>query len=414
MSNAFAMTSLFPTKSYKLHTLMLTSVLFSGAALCSEKNYLYYVYNILAISVGSLFYIFSLPKTAGLLLRNKFFWWILVLFSFFEFYGLVLPVYDEFNADYVFFIGVVVVNVIVWFVNIPADDAVKILLQSAAIAALALCVFLTLNESAVVLEQHVRLGTSGSGNENTIGLWFGVFSMLSLYGVVIEKKNLYIVAYVLQLLFMTLTGSKKTVIFIIMGVFMLSLLKAKVKFYKYIIPAVAIICLFYFVLNNDFLFEILGQRLLDFLGQIGIDVPGARYSYSTDIRLQMIQIGWEAFLQSPIFGSGWFYFSEYSGLETYSHNNYIELLVTYGIVGIVLYYGMFIYLLTSIFKRLRHNDYGKLFFTVILSIMISDYASVTFQESTRYFIVLFFAFMFTRKNTAKGGATARLDLGDKP
>ncbi len=110
-------------------------------------------------------------------------------------------------------------------------------------------------------------------------------------------------------------------------------------------------------------------------------------SYSTDICKEMIKIGWLAFLRRPLFGNGWFYFSVYSGLGTYSHNNYIEILVTYGLAGFIFYYGIFISTFIKLCKCLQ-NNYSKLFFTLILTILVSDFE--VFQFMTSPGIILFY------------------------
>lgn len=380
-----------------LHVFMLSTVLFAGAALYSEANYIYYVSLIAIVSTASLFYLFAKPKVISLLLGSGFLWWVISVFAMYLFYGLALPVYSEFNWDYVLFELVVIVNVVVWFIRLPEVTSVRILVRSAALASLAFCLFLAFNEASVVMSEKIRLGTSASGNVNTVGLWFGVLSVLTLYGVLIEKKILYALIWFLQIIFIVLTGSKKALIFIVVGVMLLSVLKIRFKTYKYIIPGIIVFGLFYSILHTEIFYAIMGQRVIDFLGQLGIYTSGAGYSHSTDVRMQMIQSGWKMFLESPLFGSGWFYFSAQSGFDTFSHNNYIELLVTYGLVGASLYYGMYLFVLKELYRRLRESDYAKLLFTLLIAVMLSDFGGVTFYESPRYYIVLFFAFVLINK-----------------
>ena len=55
-------------------------------------------------------------------------------------------------------------------------------------------------------------------------------------------------------------------------------------------------------------------------------------------RLYMIQVGFDIWLQSPIWGNGNEAFRVHTGGVSYSHNNYIELLANYGVIGCLLYY----------------------------------------------------------------------------
>ena len=66
----------------------------------------------------------------------------------------------------------------------------------------------------------------------------------------------------------------------------------------------------------------------------------------------MMEFGWELFKERPVHGYGMNNFSQKYYLNTYSHNNYIELLVSCGIVGFALYYAMLLLpALGLLFKR---------------------------------------------------------------
>lgn len=77
---------------------------------------------------------------------------------------------------------------------------------------------------------------------------------------------------------------------------------------------------------------------------------------STYTRIQLVDFGKEIFAQRPWLGYGVcnfraVYLSYFPGRHAlYAHNNYIELLVDLGIVGLVLYYIFYIYLIVRLFK----------------------------------------------------------------
>jgi O-antigen ligase len=390
-------------KKYRMHTIVMTMILFSGSALYSEDSKQYYMYIILAICGCSFIYILLEPNKIKLLISSKFSWWIFVVFGWYFTYGMLLTTYAEFNSKYIFFILIVILNIIIWFSNINYQKSIDVLIKSSAISSILLCAFIIYNEGSLILSGSTRIGDSASGNVNTVGLYLGVFSILCLYKFLYEKNYKYIYIYSMQVVFMLLTGSKKTLLFIVLGFILMYILKEKFKIYKYVIPIIVLVGLIYVILNNQLFYNIIGKRTIDFLGQIGILKKNVEYSRSTELREYMISRGWQAFCEKPIFGNGWFYFSRYSGLETYSHNNYIEMLVTYGIFGFMLYYGMYLNILVSLYKQLRNNNYAKLFFTLILILLISDYASVTFYESPRNYIVLLFAYMIHMHYDKKSG-----------
>lgn len=77
---------------------------------------------------------------------------------------------------------------------------------------------------------------------------------------------------------------------------------------------------------------------------------------SFETRAEMILRGVELFAESPIWGHGNEGFRVLSGFFTYSHNNYIELLVNYGMLGSFLFYIPFILVFTSSGIRIMKND----------------------------------------------------------
>jgi O-antigen ligase len=75
-------------------------------------------------------------------------------------------------------------------------------------------------------------------------------------------------------------------------------------------------------------------------------------------RENYVKMLWQQFPDAPIFGHGSEYFEKINPHQTYSHNNYVELLVNHGAVGFLIFYLMYARILkaapgTSLFERLR-------------------------------------------------------------
>lgn len=77
---------------------------------------------------------------------------------------------------------------------------------------------------------------------------------------------------------------------------------------------------------------------------------------SFDIRQQMIYMGIELWLSSPLFGHGNEAFRVMSGLGTYSHSTPIELLANYGVIGLVCYYLFYVLLIRRLLPMARSQD----------------------------------------------------------
>jgi O-antigen ligase len=393
---------LISKKKYMLHMIILTLILFSASAFHSEANAQNYIYAILGVCFLTYFYILFKLKVIIEILRNRYILWTFAFWVYLFLYGVVFaglfhPVYGDFNLDYRFFTLVVIFIVFIWFIDVPSNKAVDILIKSSAIASLLLCLFIFINEREIIMMGARRIGDSASGNVNTVGIYLGVFFILTLYKVIYEKSYIYVPLSMIQLSFLLLTGSKKALLIIIIGTLIMCVIKIRFRVYKYVTPIALIVIILCLSVNNAYLYDIIGFRVIDFLGELGFNVEGASYSYSTYIRKQMLFNGLEAFLQSPLWGNGWFYFSRYSGLNTYSHNNYIEILVTHGLIGLVFYYSIFVLILRRLFSQLNKNMYAGLFITLIISILVIDMAAITYYDSPRNYILLFFAYQTVKE-----------------
>lgn len=79
---------------------------------------------------------------------------------------------------------------------------------------------------------------------------------------------------------------------------------------------------------------------------------------SVEGRLMMIERGIELWQTSPFWGIGNEGFRVMSGFMTYSHNNYIEILTNYGIIGIALYYSLLVFVLAVALQRVLSDPGG--------------------------------------------------------
>ena len=107
-------------------------------------------------------------------------------------------------------------------------------------------------------------------------------------------------------------------------------------------------------------------------------IGGGRVSVSDMRRITYIRRGLSQFLKSPFWGNGMNY-SEFM-FGTYSHNNYVEMLLNFGIIGFCIhYYSHFI----SARKALTDKTDRKtnlLFMSVITAILVTDIGVVTYYD----------------------------------
>ena len=181
-------------------------------------------------------------------------------------------------------------------------------------------------------------------------------------------------------LIVVLSGSRQGLIWLFLGMMYCYVLYTKRQWFLGIIFWVPVGLLIIGV--GYFFFEetLTVQRL------IAIFDPVARTfnpEKSLEGRLYMIQVGFDLWKESPIWGNGNEAFRVHTGGENYSHNNYIELLANYGALGFLFYYiPMVTALIISVRKFLttRHEQIKKDYLWVVFCI-VAILASNMFMPS---------------------------------
>lgn len=98
-------------------------------------------------------------------------------------------------------------------------------------------------------------------------------------------------------------------------------------------------------------------RNLDRLGAIfEQSTTSATVDYSTVLRARFIERGLALMTEAPIFGQGLDAFRLISGEGTYAHNNYIDLGVGVGVLGLIIYYGWPLILMYGLARLLWQGD----------------------------------------------------------
>lgn len=384
------------SKKNKYICIVLVLMFVSNATLRNQEHLKIYIGISLIVYMYAFFKGILNPSRFSKVIVNGYFTWLFILFFMYFFYGIFLTKYGYFNADYFFFMFSMTFATLLLLVDMHYKILIEIFIKVCAYASIVICIYIVINEWSLIITGSSRIGESGSGNVNTVATYLGTMSIPLIYKVIFDKKYKYAIPYGLSIGIMLLTGSKKSLVFIIMGFSLIFIFKNRLQLHKYILLLIIIVGLFILIFNNEYLYNIIGHRIIDFIGSLGFRIEGANYSYSTEIRLVMYKVGFDAFLSKPLFGGGWFYFSFYSGLGTYSHCNYLEILVTYGIVGFLIYYGIFAKELIELKKLSKVNDYAKLLFTMLTVILVNDIVEITYIYNIMYYQILGLVYLFIK------------------
>lgn len=185
-------------------------------------------------------------------------------------------------------------------------------------------------------------------NENTFGMVFSNASIVALYKSIIQGRKKHWIGFALFALFGFSSGSKKTILMIALGIVGILILHYGVKrIYKALIASAAAILLGYGALRLP-VFSVAYKRLDTFLT--------GNFDISDQRRRNMVKAGIEFFKERPVFGWG---LNNYRSLYfegEYSHNNFIELMVCLGLVGLVLYYTMYAIPMIRTARMVKRKD----------------------------------------------------------
>uniref|UniRef100_E6XG22 O-antigen polymerase n=1 Tax=Shewanella putrefaciens (strain 200) TaxID=399804 RepID=E6XG22_SHEP2 len=235
-------------------------------------------------------------------------------------------------------------------------------------------------------------------NPNHISLFSGFVIFLSILNRRVLSSSILILAIVFCSYLILMTGSRKGLLLVMvsLSILLFNLDRKKTSFsYLGMLGLVGIGFLFFFVSQLEYLSTIhptfirfyeLTQINVNDLSREGFGGDG-----STRWRLIFIVEGFSIFLHNPIAGIGLDNFKTIFSEDLYSHNNYVELLSTLGIVGFCLNYIFYF----SIFKQVLKS---KTIFCVfiVFFFLLMDFAMVSYFE--RMYILPLILIYFSAKS----------------
>ena len=291
----------------------------------------------------------------------------------------------------------------IWIVSffitnfITNREKVYRLLNSMIIGYIGCILFLIIkNGIKYTFSYRFRLGEETIG-ANGIGFYSAIIAIIAFSYIVYcsKHKNLYIITFIISIVFGCLSGSKKFIIILIIGIVCILANYKKFSFKTILLISIFLLFLYFAITNLD-IFQIMKIRLESYISSVlGFQTK----NFSDSIRSNMIEIGLQLFIENPIFGYG--FNKSINVLGTYLHNNYIELLVSSGVVGTTLYYSIYVYLIRRMYK-LRGTHLGIIQFSFIVSIVVSEYGMVTYYDKFQHLLFAIMSSYITIASSGKG------------
>lgn len=235
-----------------------------------------------------------------------------------------------------------------------------------------------------------RVGEALSINANVVGMMSSMGMLICMFFA--EKRKFYYIAAIFSAVIALFSGSRKAFFVIIIGFAIFWLWKDRgLKAFRNVIIVIVVIGLiFYLIMNNEQLYNVLGYRLErglnTFLGIRQYSDSGNLVEDNSLLERQYYrETAMSLFFDRPFLGwgaNGFVTYMKKIGYShvAYSHCNYTELLSTLGAIGFCLYYLIPVNILIRSLNCFRRN--WNLAFLVaielIVVILFTDYYMVSY------------------------------------
>lgn len=260
-----------------------------------------------------------------------------------------------------------------------------------------------------VFREHVRIDSTLI-NANSLGICSAYSLLISLYYIIYDKTHLWNIVMIPSIIMLAASGSRKAILMVIGGTLILFTLKNidrrnVVRGMLRIVLAVLLILIVFIFLSRLSIFEEVKIRMAGMLSTI---LGRGAVDSSTVTRLRLIEIGIDVFKEHPFIGLGIDNTSIlaagiFNKESYYLHNNFVEMLANGGIVGFVLYYFFYVYVLGGMIKYRDFNDKEyNICLTLLLLVLIMDYGVVSYLNKGIYIFKIIFLFQLKKLRKNKG------------
>lgn len=218
------------------------------------------------------------------------------------------------------------------------------------------------------------------------------------------KGSITIILEAIMLIGTVLSGSKKALFIVGGGIAVLLLLYQRnpLRIIAYAFFVIGLLAIgFYYLMNNPMLYGLIGYRVE---GMINAFIHGADYGdASTRERLLLIDMAIEYWKKRPVLGYGINSFGEvvqysnYGRTNIYTHCNYTELLFGVGVVGIVVYYSIYVWIGKWSLRYCKLKNEFRLLLALLVVMAVLDIGLVSYGDEYMQFLIALSCGAITRQ-----------------
>lgn len=264
--------------------------------------------------------------------------------------------------------------------NIEYDQILKVMIFSSFVISIVSWIINIYLSGSIMFREVGGINVNGTAILNAFLVAFIIIS---------QKFKQYGIEVIFFIFFCAMSGTRKALLVLILILLIYNCFRFPKKIPKYLIEVCIISGVVYFLLMNvPILYNSIGIRVESLLLYLNGDVGDA----SIVSRHNFIELGMLYFSNSMIWGNGINCFHTIDGAYgTYSHNNYVELLFSVGILGTLTYYSMYLYSLkNSISSYYKYKNDGAIIgFSIIVCCLITDYAQVVYYDRSTFLFIIY-------------------------
>ena len=298
------------------------------------------------------------------------------------------------------YLATMALNLVIIFATdnaISSNETIEKIMKAYVYSSLITCSYILIADRANILTGNLGIGakkpffgTTYAHNDVSMAAAYST-AFLAYFSASGKKMKFGNIFKIFFSIFVLLTGARKSLILVIFSLVIYplvfsnrdkDLIKKGLKIGVCILLLMAVIFL---ILNNNSLYEIIGYRFEGFINGL---VNGGNYTESSAVsRSVMLDTALRLFKNNPIVGYGLNTFRTFKGsYGTWSHNNYLELAVSGGILASCIYYGLFVYIFVKL-RRLPKTPMSGLFKTIMIFMIIHDFLSISYITRMTLFII---------------------------
>lgn len=250
-------------------------------------------------------------------------------------------------------------------------------------------------------------------NVNTIGIACALSCVIQINLKYLRSKDNFFLSALFMIpsmIVVAATQSRKALVFLIAGTLGYAFVKAQksqksifIKGFKILLGVLILAFVLYLILQLE-VFDGIRDRMERMMNAV---LGHGKVDHSTILRNNLRTLGLTWFLKYPIGGIGianpHILANQYYAYDAYLHDNFAELLCGGGIIGFCLYYAMYVYLFSQLWKYRKVDKQRVAFFALWLILMLAmNFGMVTYySKAQNFYLMIHFVNVFNLKRKAE-------------